>query len=293
MRLTQLLFIALLFCYFTSCQKQVGWTIDPLTGNVQGDTTPHSGNPSGDLLVKIVGVTGAETITTTFTYDSSKHLLTEYALGSGGGFAIDSYKKYYRDSSGRIYKIAQLVKQAGIPVDTSFTQVYYDDPDSKNFLYTVQEVSVMGIGTRDSSVYTFDGNGNMGLQKSYVSSALLGGAPELTNQWEYTYAGGNLVSQKVLTGNNTGALKLIATYKFTYDNRSNPMILNGEAFLTGRIESASKNNLTKLEIIDAENTSNNFTITTSLLYGSSNKPATVSATLMPSGQVTNYTFYYQ
>jgi YD repeat-containing protein len=295
MRPKHLLFLVLPVIYFSSCQKQVDWTIDPVIDTTTTPTIPTTpGGPSGDLLVKIVMVTGSETTTITYTYDASKRLISEHSLGTSAGMPLDSYRRFYRDDAGRIYKIAQLIKQTGLSMDTSFTYVHYDDPASKNFVYTVAEIGAFGFVTRDSSVFTYDGNGNLAMHKSYMSNDLLGSAPALTTRWEYTYSAGNLTGQKAYNDYaNTGTLSLTATYKYTYDNKLNAMTLNGEAFLTGRTEGVSKNNVTKMELIDETAPANSITVTTALTYGSANKPATGKATLSPSGQVINYTFFYQ
>ena len=77
-----------------SCQKEVSFQSGS-SGNNGGN---GNGNTSG-LLVKAVAVTGAETQTTIYTYDSQKRLETMSIKGTTGGIPVDSYHKYVRDGS--------------------------------------------------------------------------------------------------------------------------------------------------------------------------------------------------
>lgn len=264
------------------------WTVDPL---IDTTTTPGSGSTSGDLLVKIVFVTGTETVTTTYTYDASKRLIAEKSLGTNGGIPVDSYRRYYRDAAGRIYKVGQLDKQPGITIDTSFLYVYYDNATTKNFKYTITESEVAGFSSRDSSVYTF-GSGNATQVMQYLSNDVLNDT--VLTKIEFAYTNGNLETMKTYSGySNSGTLSFAGTVRFTYDNKSNPMILDGEAFITGKFEGASKNNVIKMEIIDKDTPADNITVTTVFTYDASNKPIKGKVNVMPGGEMTDYTFFYQ
>ncbi len=291
MKLKSLLFIVLSIVIISACQKQLNWKIDPLTGLIVGDSS--SFNTSKKFLASILAVSGSETVATRLTYDTSGKLISEYILGTSEGKDIDLYKKYYRDTTGRIERIAQLVNQPGFAKDTTFTRVYYDEPTSLNFLNAVHESIVAGKVSRDSSVFTYDGNAHLGLIKIFQSASRQ--APMVLNKrLEFSYANDNLVSQKMyMDTSNSGKLSLIETTSYTFDYRLNPLIQNAEAFLTGRLAGASNNNLTRMEVVDNSSATKNYIIETSIIYNSYSLPLTSRAKFLPGEKFTTYTYYYQ
>jgi hypothetical protein len=293
MTLKRILLASITSLLLISCQKGVDWaTTTTSTGSGTG-SGGNGGGTTGDLLVKLVAVTGTDTFTVLYTYDASKRLLTEDSKGTSGGMTIDIYQKFYRDANGRIYKISQLMKQPGMPSDTSFTNVYYPDATTLNFTYKTTDMSMMGLTTHDSTVYAWNASGNVTVANSFMTSALLPGSVTM-QKYEYTYSNGNLTQQKSYSDiNTTGTPSLVATYNYTFDNNTNPIIANGEFLLTGKTETASKNNVVKMEIVDATTPSNSRTMTTSITYGTDGKPTKGTVTMQPQGMVTKYTFFYQ
>jgi hypothetical protein len=297
MAVKRLLLKICVFLLLTSCQKSVDWEVSP-TGGTTGSGSGGSGNTGGgtssDLLVKIVIVTGTETVTTLYTYDASKRMITEEFKGSVGGMPLDSYHKFYREANGRIYKMAQLVKQTAIVADTSFTYVYYPNATTSNFTYKTTNITVAGFGAFDSTVYSWNSSGNVATATAFLSSSLAPGMIISTQKYEFIYSiGGNLTQQKMYNGAPPAPFVLFATYNYSYDNITNPITTSGEYMLTGRGENASKNNLVKMEVLVAADPSSNFNVNTSLTYGANGKPSTGTLIEQPSGRVSKYTFYYQ
>ena len=97
-------------------------------------------------------------------YDTSKNLLSEHHKGTENGIPIDTYKKYYRNTLGKIIKLVAKEKQQS---DSIFTSVIYDDFYTNTLLYTLSNFKVQGTTVRDSVVFVYDGNGHIGIQKTY------------------------------------------------------------------------------------------------------------------------------
>lgn len=270
-----------------SCQKKVDWLVDPVTKEVL-DSSRNQSNPS-ELLIKMVAVTGNETLESNFTYDGKSNLLSEYHTGIENGVAVDIYKKYYRDTTRKIIKMAAKTKQNA---DTVYTAVVYDDYYTNTFLYTLSNFKIQGNTVRDSVVYVYDGNGNVGIQKIFRLKAT--GGYGVYEQHEYSYSGGNLVTVKDLVDSSNTVILIIAGIRyFTYDTRINPLKLNNEAVLTGKPESASANNLIAIELENKLSPADNFKVETRLFYSNSRKPMYGTSIKSPLGRVTQVTYYYK
>ena len=267
--------------------KKIDWLVDPITKEVL-DSSRNQSNPS-ELLIKMVAITGNETLESNFTYDSRNHLLSEYQTGIENGVAVDNYKKYYRDTTGKIIKTAAKTKQNA---DTVYTAVVYDDYYTHTFLHTLSNFKIQGNTVRDSVVYVYDGNGNVGIQKIFrlKDTGLYG----LYEQHGYSYSGGNLVVVKdFVDSSNTSILIVAGIRHFTYDTRINPLKLNNEAVLTGKPESASANNLIAIELENKLSAADNFKVENKLFYSNSRRPAYGTSIKSPLGIVTRITYYYK
>ncbi len=280
--------VLIAICSF-SCQKFVEWHVDPITKEVAGDSSLYINQPSA-VLVTLVALTGNEAITTAFTYDSLNQLISEHSTGQQNGKVVDDYKKFYRDTLGRIVLVAQLSGLSTNVTDTLFTNVWYDE-DEPAFLRTVGTVVVNGKKLDDSTLYTYDGNGNVGMRKSYRKPQGATGPLTLQQRQEFNYQNKNLVAFKDF-GDSSGVLLLNENCRYQFDNRVNPLPLYNEAFLTGRIESASKNNLVKTEVADLVSAQFNTQLTNSLAYGVKSKPVSGIATYA-NGNISRLTFTYK
>ncbi len=285
-RITFLISIALIV--FAACQKMVDWKIDPVTKEVLGDTTLNHTEPSG-VLTRMVAITGSENITTIFTYDSLKHLVGERRSGTVNGTWTEVKKIYTRDTLNRIVKVTTIKNIVGA-IDTLISNVYYDE-NNPNFIYSACSRKEQGQVMRDSSIYVYDGNGHVGMIKTFQKPLYSYNDPVLKTRSEFAYANNNLVSSKNYR-DSSGTMVLAESTQFSYDNRVSPLKLYNEAFLTGRPEAASVNNLTKFEFIDAVSAINNTSVSTSFFYGGSGKPLSGTATAA-NGAVSQVTYFYQ
>ena len=274
-------------CSMLSCQKKVDWLVDPVTKEVL-DSTQNQANAS-EVLTSIVAVTGNETLETNFKYYSSKYLQSELLEGSENGLPVCRYKKYYRDTLGKIIKIAAKEKQQS---DSIFTSVIYDDYYANTVLYTLSIIKVQSTTVRDSVVFVYDGNGHIGIQKSYSQKP--NSSYHLYQQKEYTYAGNNLVkARQFVDSSNTAILILASEYHYLYDTRLNPLQLRNEAFLTGSPERASLNNLISTDLDNKMFPADNYKVESKLLYSNTRKPVYCTSVKSPMGTVSLLSYYYK
>ena len=281
-----LLIILPALCTF-SCQKKVDWLVDPVTKDVL-DSNRHQINTT-ELLTRMEAITGNETLKTNFIYDRRSNLLSEHHTGIENGVAVDSYKKYYRDTIGKIIKIAAKSKQ---DADTVYTAVVYDDFYTHTFLYTLSNFKIQGKVVRDSIIYVYDGNWHIGIQKIFRRKDT--GIYGLYEQHEFSYSGGNLVVIKDLVDSSQAAnLVVVNTRNFIYDSRINPLQLSNEAVLTGNPECASANNLIAITLENKLSPTNNFKVENKLFYSINRKPTYGTSTKSPQGSVTRVTYYYK
>ncbi|MFC0772439.1 hypothetical protein [Terrimonas alba] len=287
-----------------SCQKEVSFQSGS-SGNNGGN---GNGNTSG-LLVKAVAVTGAETQTTIYTYDSQKRLETMSIKGTTGGIPVDSYHKYIRDGAGRIVKVLQKVADMpGATTDTSVTIYHYPNETTMNYDYRIFVITMnMGGGfsmsTIDSAVYTYNADKMMSFH-SYMSSSMLPGEIMSENKTDFSYDGsGNVTGMKTYSdiADPGGTMDLIADYTYTYANTSvnNTYMTANSAqnFALNSLPTITTNIITKMEMVsNATTPPMNVVITSSYVNGAGNKPVSataVSATTGQPTQTTNYTFFYQ
>jgi hypothetical protein len=271
-----------------SCQKEVD-DIFTNSGNTGGN-----GNTSG-LLVKTVAITGSDSLTTLYGYDSQKRLETITMDGFSNGIQMHSYKKYIRDASARISEILQVVEQNGIASDTTVETVHYPT-NGMEFDYTINTISMFGFATIDSSVYTYSG-GNMASMTSNLSSPLLGSSALMITKTDFSYdASGNVSSLKMYSNFGVGStMTPISSQTYTYGSAINATWISSNAaqnFLLLGTPSTSNKAFTKAQIDDLTSPANSFTITATYNVVSNNQPT--SATMVySSGQITKYTFFYQ
>ena len=270
-----------------SCQKKVDWLVDPVTKEVLDSA--HNQLDSSEVLTRIVAITGNETLESNFTYYSNNNLLSEHHQGVENGVPVDMYKKYYRDTTGKIMRVAAKSKQQP---DSVFTVVVYDDYYTNTVLHTLSNFKVQGTTIRDSVVFVYDGNGHIGIQKSFrlkPNSTYM-----LYQQQEYAYSGNNLVkSKQFVDSSNTAIMVLAATYHYTYDIRVNPLQLHNEAVLTGNPERASASNLVAIDLENKIFPADNYKVESKLLYSPTKKPVYSTSLKSPMGTVSLLSYYYK
>ncbi len=270
-----------------ACQKQLNWNIDPITREVNGDSLSTQ-FPSLGRLVKVVAKTGNQMFETTYSYDSIGRLQGESKSGIENGQAVQDFTRYTRDTAGKIIKITSISKNQ---VDSAVIVVNYDDYYPNIIQYVLSTFTEQGKLVKDSMINTYDGNGNIAIQKTYRKASA---TYSLFHKNEYAYSAGNLTLKKIyVDSSSTGIMVLNDTYQFTYDNKLNPLHLSIEALLKNKPELTSINNVTATEIGHRTTPANNSQIISKLTYGGSRKPLSCISTKLPAGEVTQMQFFYQ
>lgn len=288
--------LPLLAVLLFSCQKEISFDAPG-----PGTNNPDPGTATGDLLVKTVAVTGSETMTTLYTYDSQQRLETTTMDGSSAGMLVHNYTKLERDGAGRISRILQKLDQNGMASDTAINLIHYPDGTTMEYDYSVNNISMSGFEVIDSAWYTYT-SGKMTGIKHYLSSPLMGTDPVVTSQYDFTYDAAGRVSVLNISAAQSptgGALSAIARETFTYGNSANYLWTTNNAaqnFLLNGLPNTVNNMVDRLQIDDLTTAANSTTITTTYVLGQNNKPATATVTStsqLQGTQVTNYTFFYQ
>lgn len=268
-----------------SCQKEVD---DIFANNGNG-----GGNASG-LLVKTIAVTGSDSLTTLYSYDHQNRLETITIDGFSNGMQMHTYKHFIRDGSSRIATIRQVMDQNGTTSDTTIETVHYPG-SGMEFDYTLNAISMLGVSLIDSSVYTYS-SGRMTSMESRLSSPLIGPAPLMMTKTEFAYDGsGNVTLLKMYSDLGTGTLSPLMNQAYTYGDAVSATWISGNGaqnFLLYGTPATGNKAFVTAQVDDFTTPSASFSLTASYNLDSDGKlkSATITST---SGQVTNYTFYYQ
>ena len=280
--------------FLVSCQKDISWDPSVTQGGGNTDTTGTGGNNSGSLLVKTVSVQNSESYTTTYTYTADKKIDVINTTGTSGGLDVGNYRRFYRDATGRITRIATKVPpQSGIEVDTVFMNVHYPDAATFNYDYTVQKISLSGFDIYDSTTYTYNANNQVTEGYTHQYNPILGPVQDLRSVYSYD-ASGNLI--KIEGYNNaTGNMELTVTFDLEYDNKTNPAAFDKQEMLvSGGNPGSSKNNVTVMTFKDVAGNEPEQIINNVYTFGSNGLPSKVVATDQSGfNPVTTTTFYYQ
>lgn len=279
--------------FLAACQKEV--SVD--TGGNPGSGGGGGGSTTGDLLVKVVQKSGADTSETVYQYDASKRLLQESLKGvsQGQGFTLST--RVVRNASGIITNVIQKSDDFAAQGIDSIVSVITYDAAAGRYTKRITTIELFGFEVIDSTIAVYNAAGQIIREESYLISPLLGTGAEITSRSEYVYdAAGNPVELRLSAADPTSGtpLELVGTNKFTYDTKTSPLKLSiGEAFAFGRSTMVAANNPVKDEFLDATTPANNFTFNYVHTYNTKNKPVTTVGTETPGGAVTNITYTYQ
>jgi hypothetical protein len=302
----KLLLASAIVTLFASCQKEASFNPGNDGGTGSGTGT---GSTSG-LLVKTVAVTGSETQTTAYTYDSQNRLETMKITGVSGGIPINSFHKYVRDNAGRIIKVLQkadAMPMPGASTDTSVKTFHYPNATTMNYDYSVHVITMnvggISMSTIDSAVYNYSGS-KMTSYNQYMFSSVMPGSVMMNSKYEFIYdASDRVTNMKMYSdgGVQGGPMDLDMEWKYTYGTSS----MNNVYAASSAAQNLAMHglpNTTAHFISKMEANSNatsppvNIVITTTYVNGAGNKPASGTVVTATAGQptrTTNYTFFYQ
>jgi hypothetical protein len=286
--------VAILFV-LSSCQKEVSFddATDPSTPGGGG-----GGNTSG-LLVKAVAVTGTDSLVTLYTYDTLKRLSTVVVDGISNGMTLYTYKKYEYDAAGRVYRTKQYGVNMGMAADTAYTEIHYPTPTGKEYDYSVQTVSMMGMATIDSAVYRYTNTRLDSITSRMTSS--LGLLPPMYTQTRFAYDGSGRVSNLKIYSNaasqGVGPMQLIADQVYTYGPSLEPVWATTNAaqnFWVAGMPNSTNNAVVKLVNTSPTQPLANLTVNTTYTLSGNKPTSSVQTQVSSQGTVTTrYAFYYQ
>lgn len=271
----------------SACQKEGSFEETSGTpgsgGGTGGGTTPTG------LLARSVYVAGADSIMVDYGYDASKRLVTFNYTTTGGG---NQFKRVVRNSAGIMTRyVVKSEELLSLGIDSIITNVNYDAAKSQ-YTYSISSVNVSGMTYVDSTHFTYDGSGNLTAKTAFARGGLTPYQPYQKS--EYTYASGNVTSEKFYSANASRGWDLEGTYNYTYDNKVNPVKLGAEAMIA--LDDASyfsNNNATVLSYVDGSDPSYNYTLTSTFTYNSANKPSGGTAVETPGSASYTLRYYYQ
>lgn len=289
---------------FASCQREIHYDLGTGGSGTGGGSNPGSGggtgggSTTGTLLVKDVAVTGTETLTTLYTYDSQNRLATITNDGSSAGMTIHNYKRFERDALGRVVRTAQK-EDVNVSIDTVFTLIHYPNSTTMEYDYSVSDMSMMGLDMHDSTAYVFTGGKLMSITQDQYMPLMGGTDPMASTKFAFTYDGSNRVSVINISSSTTPGTppSPIAKETYTYGGTINAGWASASAaqnYWTGGMPNASNDAVTKIQIDNLVTPAGNSVVTVTFVMGPNNRP--VSAKQVTTGgspSTTNHTFYYQ
>jgi len=286
----------ILLIAFTSCQKELSYTVDqvgtgtnPGTGGGTGGGGTGGGS-NGSILVRAVQTQGNDSTIFTYEYDSNSKLIKVNAFESASPTAI-YYGRVYRDATGRVTTAVQKIDVGlfpGIPTgflpDSVVYSIKYPTTTSTNFTYKIAKVVTPAVTVYDSVVYTYSGN-NIISETNYNYSTAITTAPEPSGKTTYAYdANGNVTQSLIYNYNSTTSqFELEETNNYTMDTKLNPLAIGKEFLLIETGWGSGANN-----IINSTNLSGGVTTTATInfLYNTSNFPK--SGTLVETNPTATY-----
>lgn len=273
-----------LFVLLSACQKEPRFADpnDPANGGTGGSATK---------LLRIGSRTGADSITTNFTYNAAGLLTGIVYEGTVSGQAFDAHIKIVRGAANVIasYVVTSSL-YAAIGVDSVATNYVYDAAASR-YKYGVARYSFLSIPMADSSVFNYDAAGKLVSAISYLDDGS-GNGYELDTKTEYTYNGSNIATEKNYSYSGSTAVLDETTSYDQYDANVNPLFFPKDAPVLDMATFYSANNPTKKTVTDHTGTSPvSATGTASYAYNSSKRP-TKSVSVDGTNTSTS-TYYYQ
>lgn len=275
----------MLLVLLLACQKEIDWGL-------------NGGGGTGGRLFRIKSQTGTDTSQTDYTYDAAGRLIREKVAATSGTTDLGTELIINRNSSGiittTVQKAAALV---AVGVDSIVTRFNYNSTTAR-YTSAIFTLTVLGFGVTDSAVFTYDAGGRISKDEHYSA---LAGLPiplpptlSLRNTYTYDASGNNLlnVTQEAPSAPG-GPLAPIASQTYTYDTRTNPLVLKNEAILVSRFGLYSSGNILKAIIADITDPTNNLTTDYTYRYNATNRPDSSYAVPTPAGDTTKAKYFYQ
>lgn len=266
----KILLLAALATTVFSCSKEK--SID--------NTDPNSGGPNNtsNLLVKTSIKVGNDSAVNNYGYDNQKRLVSQAFTGNFNLLEDYGQVTITRNAQGVIERILTVDDGSG---DQTEYKVYYDATGKKYTAKTTSEV-FQGITVKDSTVYTYNANGQITQELFFVNE---GSGYYDYGKTEYSYSGSNLTSAKFYFKNTANAYEQAAAITYEYDTKSAAMALGAEGIVLEQTTYVSVNNVTKLIYTDLSDPAENETVSFTYTYNSAGRPTNAVITIQSVGNV--------
>ena len=272
--------LLLMGMFIASCQKEIDWG----TGSAA----------TNQLLVKVVAKSGANDSTiTTYTYNAQRKLIREVVVALTGGTAIQTELIISRNSAGMITQsVLKSPELAATGIDSILTRYYLAN---NRYASGVFSLNLMGLSFTDSALYTYDANDRIISDQHLLKSSLLPlpiPIPILKNVYTYSADGKNLMKQEQSAPSTPGGpLAPVSSQTYTFDTKTNPLLLLNEAIILTRPDWFNANNVLTNQFASVADPTQNFTLDNTYRYNAANKPDSLFS--IRGGQLTTSKFFYQ
>ena len=279
------LFALAVLVFLSACQKEVS--------SENPDGTPGTGPvpppaTTAGLLTRMVSVAGGDSVMVDYGYDANKRLATFDYKTTGTEFR---FRRIFRNSAGIMTQFNSKGDDlSGIGIDSVITILSYNAGQAR-YTHGITIYAVSGVSLRDSTVYVYDNAGNLTVKRSYAT--VLPAPYQEYQKTEYTYASGNVTSEKYYTSNSAGGWDLEYTYNYGYDSKVNPAKFGPEGMIV--LEDASyfsNNNKSGVNYIDGADASYNFSQAYTYTYNAANKPTGGTVVETPGSGSYTIRYYY-
>ncbi len=266
----------LLVLFFFSCTKN------------ESDESPNPPVQS-NLLVKIVSKSGSDSAVTEYSYDAGKRLILEKETKVTSGATERRTLKIFRDGNGLVRQTTEIADYLIASGTDSVVTVFANA--GGRYTFSVANITQGGTTVRDSVYYLYDGAGRIIRDLHFQK---VGGVP-FTQQFkqEYFYSSAGNIDSVTQSSFSGGVYTLSTRITYTYDSKLNALQLPTDATILYRFELHGVNNATKTQADFISIPAYNSSITVVYTYRTDNRPSTSVSTKLPSGVVSNETYYYQ
>ena len=249
-----------------------------------------SNNPAvpSNLLVKIVSKSGNDSVVTEYSYDTGKRLVLEKETSVTSGATEKRSLKIFRDNSGIVTQTTEIADYLIASGVDSLVTLFANA--AGRYTSSVLNMTQGATTVQDSVYYLYDGAGRIIRDQHFQKVSGVPFTQIFKREYIYSSAGNiDSVRESDFSG---GVYTLSYSEAYTYDSKLNPLQLQNDAVILYLYGLQGANNATKTQA-NFYNPSSNNSINVVYTYRSDNRPSTSISTKLPSGKVSNETYFYQ
>lgn len=250
-----------------------------------------SNNPAApsNLLVKIVSKSGNDSVVTEYSYDAGKRLVLEKETSVTSGATEKRSLKISRDNSGMVTQTTEIADYLIASGVDSLVTLFANA--AGRYTSSVLNMTQGATTVQDSVYYFYDAAGRIIRGQHFQK---VSGVPfTQVYKRDYIYSSAGNIDSVKESDFSGGVYTLSYIEAYTYDAKLNPLQLQNDGIILYLFGLQGANNATKMEAKTISNPSYNSSITVVYTYRADNRPSTSVSTKLPSGKVSNETYFYQ